>query len=1037
MSNNHLIIGLGGTGGKIIRALRKAIYEDFRTKEPRLRTRNAQGGVEDKPHPVKIAYLYVDSSDVLMRDDDRSWRIPGDTLQLGQASQLRIRGANLLNVLENLSAHPNIAPWIGSREQWRDILSTSEAEAAGGQKRRLGRFLFACRTQGNDGFVAKLRNQVAGLRAQTEENALTFHVCTGLAGGTGSGIVVDIIAQIRKCYPEDNNRVVVYALLPDTDPPAGWAKGNYHANGFGALLELNALSVGAYQPWDVSEGQGRVSARDVTGAPVSPMNGCYVFTNENDKGKLLNLERDEVSQAVASFLYQKIIMVNATAWADTLSRMENAENNDDPPIEKAPGTNIPERSKRFLTFGIKRLVIPEEEIREFLTFSFARQAVLQLQYNNWSKTQDGYIDSQVNEAFAQYVADPRSHERWSMTDGHLCLEIGILPMEIEAQWKGIQAEWNITVNNTAQAAMRGADASGWMAALTRYCEDFYDKNWRSKGVVNFYTNKQADQPAQASAIARKIEDELFNDWITGKRSMFDLGRILSEVRTVLIDKRKACEKAVRDERASTEETGRESMVATMKSNNGTWAKIGPIASMFGKRKETILSQAEVFKRFYTARHRIEAWTYARDLVDKLLIEIETLASNVASNVALLNEMVGGDTNKDLQDRFIGLKERIEARCKEDEGDLGDQVIKFYKARQIKDFTSRLVGNEDIQRGQAFAVRESMKQKLGERPTLAKFHQRLDKGLLLDLLQTVCGAEAEKAHSRLIAEDPRAQRILGNNIVDKLYRDYSGNTLALRSYIKDLVTKAGLYLNFDKMETEKSMPGAAQCTMDTNFTIIIPKAKEHSQFGAEIEQAFGAASANKVHFVEGSKANEITMIAIANLFPLRYSKQVRFLRQKYDERLAASERAKLELHSDGDGRGYPPLFLDAAPPGDLLALVLVARATNLIQELEDPETGRKGVYLVTRDARGRDNDPVALGDNEDAIVEKRDVSLVYHLRAGIQQLLQGEYLHRTKREEIVTELDRVFADVAERIPNPLDKRRKAYKEALIKAEEMLR
>lgn len=31
---NHLIIGLGGTGGKVIRELRKRIYEEFRSNEP-------------------------------------------------------------------------------------------------------------------------------------------------------------------------------------------------------------------------------------------------------------------------------------------------------------------------------------------------------------------------------------------------------------------------------------------------------------------------------------------------------------------------------------------------------------------------------------------------------------------------------------------------------------------------------------------------------------------------------------------------------------------------------------------------------------------------------------------------------------------------------------------------------------------------------------------------------------------------------------------------------------------------------------------
>lgn len=32
--SNHLIIGLGGTGGKVLRELRKRIYEEYHSNEP-------------------------------------------------------------------------------------------------------------------------------------------------------------------------------------------------------------------------------------------------------------------------------------------------------------------------------------------------------------------------------------------------------------------------------------------------------------------------------------------------------------------------------------------------------------------------------------------------------------------------------------------------------------------------------------------------------------------------------------------------------------------------------------------------------------------------------------------------------------------------------------------------------------------------------------------------------------------------------------------------------------------------------------------
>ena len=103
---------------------------------------------------------------------------------------------------------------------------------------------------------------------------MTFHVVLGLAGDTGSGSVIDAVAQLRDLYPDSRRfRILVYALLPDAYPHPNWDTGNYHANGFAALTELNALSVGGYQPYDVTGVKERLSLN-------GPFNGCFVFSNE-------------------------------------------------------------------------------------------------------------------------------------------------------------------------------------------------------------------------------------------------------------------------------------------------------------------------------------------------------------------------------------------------------------------------------------------------------------------------------------------------------------------------------------------------------------------------------------------------------------------------------------------------------------------------------------------------------------------------------------------------------------------------------------
>lgn len=103
---------------------------------------------------------------------------------------------------------------------------------------------------------------------------------------------------------------------------------------------------------------------------------------------------------VADFLYQKIVAFKDVNGA-SLGHMESAENGDGSP-ETAPQGRTPERSKRFLTFGIKRQAIPEEEISEYLTYSFARQAALQLRFNHWQPS-SGFIDEPRKQDFHEFV----------------------------------------------------------------------------------------------------------------------------------------------------------------------------------------------------------------------------------------------------------------------------------------------------------------------------------------------------------------------------------------------------------------------------------------------------------------------------------------------------------------------------------------------------------------------------------------------------------------------------------------------------------
>jgi len=85
---NHLIIGLGGTGGKIIRSLRKLIFQNLRQEDPAC---------------VNLRYLYLDTDAFLMQPDNPSWKILGRSVQLPERSLMYISGLNLKQIVDNLS----------------------------------------------------------------------------------------------------------------------------------------------------------------------------------------------------------------------------------------------------------------------------------------------------------------------------------------------------------------------------------------------------------------------------------------------------------------------------------------------------------------------------------------------------------------------------------------------------------------------------------------------------------------------------------------------------------------------------------------------------------------------------------------------------------------------------------------------------------------------------------------------------------------------------------------------------------------------
>jgi hypothetical protein len=787
----------------------------------------------------------------------------------------------------------------------------------------------------------------------------------------------------------------LYVVLPEKQPKPNWDSGNYYANGYAALVELNALSTGAFSPHDVSgQNRGRLT-------PSTPFDGCYVCTNENENGVTVDVE-SELPDIIADFLFQKIVAANTISWT-TLRRQEDAENGDGNP-EMVPGGSVGERSKRFLGFGIKRLAVPEVEIKEYLTYSFAHQAALQLKFNNWSDD-IGYKDDPKNQDVQSVVRDKALMERWLLTDDHICLSLGILSSDrTNKKWKSINAYWETLMPSVKELALQKGDTL-WLSEMGKVCEQHFTELYRGTGVKNFYSVKLQAKKDIAREIRQCVEHELFEDWKNGVKSMFDVGNVISALIDFLDERLKGLEDKVLKLRENESQAQQ-----ALESNNRAFAAAGPISALMGKKKNLLNAQSEVLQRLYVYRTYVEAWTFSRALFAELLTELNDLKAQADQTTNRINQCI---------EAFR--KERDE-RCNDGgQPNLKSQLIRFYDATKVKRITHKLILDEKEQRTQTGKVRARLAETVGDDPEFRAFNGRLSPSGFRDALETVCADSAMVAHDDIDIRD----RIIGVSIIEKVKERYENDLQGLRLFVEGLVKQAGNYVTFSPQEVQKVGIGipAGVTTKVTEFTVIIPKAPEHAEFIAKLKDAFQQSKPshiNQVGFVENSdraKNNEVVLISITNLFPLRYLEPTAFLKGKYDLRISGpdSARARMILHLEQDGTQYPNLEAVLPDKKRFASYVLLGKAMNLFTQIQDSDSGASQIALVAKDKDGFDSDPICLGRTLSSAIDNLDYVQLESIKGAVMAEFTRNWRAAGKQQQlrssIVAEVEKIKAERA--------------------------
>ena len=975
---NHLIIGLGGTGGKILREMRKRIYEEFRDNTP--------------TGKLRIEYLYVDSSPADLNDKSE-WKTMGGSVHLLPAQKISINGIGA-NVLNNLHQYPGIEAFINpeDRELLKDIgglISTG----IGGQRRRLGRLLFAnnVATKNQDNFIERLANAVQRLNDGGDQECV-FHVCAGLAGGTGSGSIVDTIAQIRKKYGPrhgvgDKFKLLLYLYVPEMIVvDSSHDSGFYKANGYAALTELNAMSVGAYLPVDVT------GAKDESGEVkrllknINAFEGAYLFSNVNENGKQLKIGT-ELPAAVADFLFQKVVTAEMSSQGK-MDRLMTCENDGGEPECNLSGDPI--HSRKFLTFGIKRVEYPETEVEEYVAYSFAKQAARQMKYNIW-RDGIGFDECTLEEigmGYASEIKNKATLENLLLSINYLTLQKPLVENANNKNWQNIASGWEGVTQFFADDAQADKDKTRWLATFTQLCEDYYNRDFRGEGVKNFYRTQRKEKKAYAAFIRRHIEEKLFNDWVGGQKSILEIVKYVSE----LISNSEARINEFKEIIAAKECEINEDILPQLSSINNEWSNIGWIKDVLTKASGKIFSAYKNAKcDFYTVTTEIEGYRYAVELLQTVIDELASLLKN-SEELGLLLTAVAST-----------VEEQVDAKCKvETENKNNDgKIVKKYDPEQIREITKRFTTDGEMQSNNARQIRQDLKALLGEdgKRSFSALLERMDLSVASNIIVNSCLNNAITAMNNVAASDA-TQKMLNVNILEKIKQEYNTDE-RLESFVNDIINSSQCYLQFNSEEMSKILPGKDSATpMMKMLQLSLPEYNDSSDFREKFINMFTKCcpgfKASDVSL--NYKPNQIVVVAAASGFPIRYLANAANLKEAYDEKLIGSSGPlnKMVMHTESFAVPLPPLFEKSKTDKEkeIIPKVLLAFAMGIVVDKTNPVTGLTQKAIGFEDRFGNIGNWVMLGNNVIQAVEKLVVSEVEagKIAALVDEKLKTDYVH---------------------------------------------
>jgi hypothetical protein len=485
VSNPTLFLGLGGTGKQALMHLKRLIMDAYGpgVTPPEVLRRYGAGRLPN------TAFLCLDSDP--RTTDPKVWGPEDELLKAAQ-----IDGAEMLtieidaNQMRDLYQHPERYP---AYREWYDLSLErfGEPKFGCGQTRPWGRYAFF---QHYDRIRASLRGALDSLvdteavaaaqkmGVKLDVGAIDVFVVFSIAGGTGSGLFLDVAFLLRDLEAEVGRALKVQAvtLLPTAFSTRPTAK--IFANSYAALLELEHYSLArkAAEGFPVYWPGRYDGVRKPERIPGPAFQATWLIGSrsrgpDGRDGALVDPERkSELTAMMAEWLFLRssprhsAISAQMTADASNYIANEMSETANLPIYDTSKDkVGVLEQSRRYGSFGLSKIFVARSTLHQMA----AHRLIVDLlrAWTSEPRFDDAAVEEGVNDVMRR--AFPRASE------SELSSAPSVAVMIAEIAGHAIdEAEAAIAAQTAAESVVRdaleeGGDPRGALSQRLRVIHD--------------------------------------------------------------------------------------------------------------------------------------------------------------------------------------------------------------------------------------------------------------------------------------------------------------------------------------------------------------------------------------------------------------------------------------------------------------------------------------------------------------------------------------------------------------------------------------